>query len=281
MTSRHRASRRSSLRLRRPLIGVVLLAIVAGACGGATTSPTGGSAQPSGAASAEPSTAASQPAGSDSTGTVDFANAAAALSELDSYAFEVEIRARNTQTAGPSSFKEGTTSMSGTVVSGPEAASTLHLVTSDTDGKVTDETEIVRIGETAYLRIGGAAGSWQKIPAAQAGTFTALMDAFRPEQLFALYFVPIETDTTSIGQEIRNGIASTHYRGGEDVGEILGTISGVQGFWSSDIWLAQAGGYLVASQAGVQNSDASGGGSFQIVVNITNVNLAGPVAAPL
>jgi hypothetical protein len=256
------------------------MAVIVVACGGAATSPPGGSASPSDAASAEPSGAASQPAASDATGNVDFSNAAAALDELDSYAFAVEIKARNTVT-GPASIREGTTAMSGIVVNEPDEASTLHLVTSDKDGNVTDETEIARIGETAYLRIGGAKGSWQKIPAAEVGTFSALMDAFRPEQLFALYFVPIATDTTTVGQEFRNGIASTHYRGGEDVGEILGTISGVHGFWSSDIWLAQAGGHLVASQAGVQNSDASGGGSFQIVVDITDVNLAGPVVAPI
>ena len=275
MTSRHRARRRPAL-----LLSVIGAAVLAVACGGATTSPPGRSAQPSGDASVEPSPTASQPAGSDGAGTVDFSNAAAALDELDSYAFDVEIKARNTVT-GPAPIREGTTAMSGVVVNRPDKASTLHLVTSDKDGKVTDETEIVRIGEIAYLRISGAKGSWQKIPADQVGTFTALMDSFRPEQMFALYFVPIATDTTTVGQEFRNGIASTHYRGGEDVGEILGTISGVQGFWSSDIWLAQAGGHLVASQAGVQNSDASGGGSFQIVVNITDVNGAGPIAAPI
>ncbi|MCI0346587.1 MAG: hypothetical protein L0221_14260 [Chloroflexi bacterium] len=276
MTTRHRSGRRAAPWLR--LAGGVVIAAVA-ACDATTTSEPPASGEPSPATESAPGTAASQPAGSQDAG-VDFSNAADALNELESYAFDIEIRARNTQ-AGQTSIREGTTTMTGTVVNGGEPASTLHLFTSDKDGKVTDETEIVRVGETAYLRIGGATRPWQQIPAAQAETFIQVMDSFRPEKLFALYFVPIGTDTTTVGQELRNGIVSTHYRGGEDVGEILGTISGVQGSWSSDVWLAQSGGFLVASQAGVEGSDASGGGSFLIVVNITDVNAAGPVEPPI
>ncbi len=259
-----------------PLVGVLVLVVGAAGCGG-NPSPTG-SGEPSTAASSEPSGAASQPAGS-GTG-VDFSNAASALNELDSYSFSVEIQSTATQ-GGQTTIQEGTTTMTGTVVNAPEKASTLHLVTTEVDGTITDETEIALVGTTAYLRSGGASGSWQEIPAAQAGTFTQLMDAFRPEQMFALYFVPIGTETTFVAQETRNGVASTHYRGGEDVGAILGSIAGVQGSWSSDIWLAQDGGFLVASHAGVQGSDANGGGSFAIVVNITDVNAAGPVTAPI
>ena len=271
MTSRPRA---------RLVAGAIALSLLSAACDSTTTSTPPGSGEPSGAASSPPSSAPSQPASSGGSGGVDFSNAADALNELDSYAFAVEIQARNTQ-AGQTSIREGTTTMTGRVVNAPAKASTLHLTTAAVDGTVTDETEIVQVGESAYLRINGTKGSWQKIPADQAATFIQLMDAFRPEKMFALYFVPIGTDSTFVGQETRNGVASTHYRGGEDVGAILGTISGVQGSWSSDIWLAQAGGFLVASQAGVQGSDANGGGSFTIEVDITEVDLAGPITAPI
>ena len=99
--------------------------------------------------------------------------------------------------------------------------------------------------------------------------------------MFALYFVPIGTDMTVVGQETRNGIAATHYRGGEDVAAILGSIAGIQGSWSSDLWLAQAGGYLITAHAGVQGSDANGGGSFTVELNITDVNSAAPVTKPI
>jgi hypothetical protein len=271
-------SARGAITVRRLGFGTLALALAIVACDSTTSSPETSGESPS-AAAAQPSGAPSAPAGSEGTG-VDFSNAATALSALDSYMFSVRIQSSNTQ-AGQADVREGTTTMSGTVINVPEKASSLHLVTADVAGTVTDETEIVQVGPSVYLRSGGATGSWQEIPAAQAGAFTELMDSFRPEQMFALYFAPIGTDSMFVGQETRNGVASSHYRGGEDVGAILGSISGVQGSWSSDIWLAQAGGYLVASQAGVQGSDANGGGSFAIEVNITNVNSATPVTRPI
>ena len=256
----------------------LVLGFVMAACDSTTSSPHSFGESP-GAASAEPSGAASQPAASDGI-AVDFSNAAEALNGLDSYSFSVEIQSTNTQ-AGQTVAHPGTTTMSGTVINAPEKASSLHLVTADVAGTITDETEIMVVGTSAYLRSGGPSGAWQEIPADQAAAFTQLLDSFRPEEMFALYFVPIGTDSAFVGQETRNGVASTHYRGGEDVGAILGSISGVQGSWSSDIWLAQAGGFLVASQAGVQGSDANGGGTFAIEVNITNVDSAPPVTKPI
>ena len=265
-------------RARRVAVGGLALALTLGACDTTTSSEQPLSESP-GAGSSRPSGDPSEPAGSEGGG-VDFSNAATALRALDSYSFSVRIQASNTQ-AGQGVAREGTTTMSGTVINAPEKASSLHLVTADAAGTVKDETEIVQVGTSAYLRSGGAAASWQEIPAEQAGAFTQLMDSFRPEQMFALYFAPIGTDSTFVGQETRNGVASTHYRGGEDVGAILGSIAGVQGSWSSDIWLAQAGGFLVAAQAGVQGSDANGGGTFAIEVNISNVNSAPPVTKPI
>lgn len=274
---RSRTPRRAGAVCRLGVSGLVLAFAIA-ACDSTTSSPHsfGESASPG---ALQPSGAASQPAGSEGI-AVDFSNAAEALNALDSYSFSVEIQSTNTQ-AGQAVAHAGTTTMSGTVINAPEKASSLHLVTADVAGTITDETEIVVVGASSYLRSGGATGSWQEIPAAQAGAFKQLLDSFRPEEMFALYFVPIGTDSTFVGQETRNGVASTHYRGGEDVGAILGSIAGVQGSWSSDIWLAQAGGFLVASQAGVQGSDANGGGTFAIEVNITDVNSAPAVTKPI
>jgi hypothetical protein len=258
------------------LVALVVLSLLGAACDSTDASPS-----PSVAPSIEPSASASAPAGSIApTAPTDFSDAADGLAELDSYSFSVIIRAENTQ-AGQAVVKEGTTTMSGTVVNTEPKASSLHLTTAGIDGKVTDETEIIVIGDTSYLRSGGAAGSWQTIPADQAEGFNALMDGFRPEKMFALYFGPVAADNTTVGDEERNGVETTHYRGGEDVAELLGSIAGVLGAWSSDIWIARDGGYLVASEAGVQGSDANGGGSFTIKVDIKDVNSAGPLAAPL
>jgi hypothetical protein len=122
---------------------------------------------------------------------------------------------------------------------------------------------------------------WNAVPAVQAESFTQLADGFRPEQMFSLYFAPTGTDSVVVGDETHNGVATTHYRGGEDVGAILGEVVGVNGSWSSNIWLAKDGGYLVAAEARVEGSEATGGGSFSVVVDITEVNAAGPITPPI
>lgn len=266
-----------------PLVLVVLLvglALLVAACGGTASSGPGDSSGPSAEASSEPSVAPSDaPTGSEEpTAGTDFSPAADNLNNLDSYKFSVEIVTANV--TGGTGVTEGTTTMSGTVINAPSKASTLHLVSKDKDGTVTDDTEIVIIDTSVWLRSGGATGEWQAIPAAQAPIFTQLMDGFRPEKLFALYFVPIGTDNTVVGDEDRNGVPTTHYRGGEEVAAILGGIAGVQGSWTSDVWIARDGGYLVASEAGVEGSDANGGGSFSLIVNITDIESADNVVEP-
>jgi hypothetical protein len=253
----------------RPLLGTIVLALLVAACGGSSSSaPAGGSSEPS----AEASTAPSQEPGASEqpTGGADFSGAAQALDGLDSYQFSVEIASANAQ-GGQAPVSNGTTTFSGTVINKPDAASSLHMVSTDPDGTVTDDTEIVQIGAQSWMRSGGETATWQALPAAQAGTFLSIFDAFRPEKMFSMYFGPIGQGASSLGQEQRNGVSTTHYQGGEAVGAILGAIAGVQGSWKSDIWIAVDGGYLVHSEASVTGSDASGGGSFSVVVDVKDI----------
>jgi hypothetical protein len=280
MDSRTPAGAERARRWPDPLVLLVLivgLVLLVAACGGTASTGPEDSIGPSAEASSEPS---EDPTGSEEpTGGFDFSPAAQNLNDLDSYRFNVEIISANAE-GGQGVLLEGTTTMSGTVINAPSEASSLHLVTKDKDGNVTDETEIVLISEGAWLRSGGATSDWEAIPAAQVPIFTQLMDGFRPERLFSSYFVPIGTDNERVGDEDRNGLPTTHYRGGEAVGAILGTIAGVQGSWTSDIWIARDGAHLVASEAGVQGSDANGGGSFSLIVNITDIESADNVVEP-
>jgi hypothetical protein len=85
---------------------------------------------------------------------------------------------------------------------------------------------------------------------------------------------------TKVGTESKNGIDSTHYQGDESVGAILGTIAGVNGTWTSDVWIANDGGFLVHSEAGAKAAAGSDAGSYLIVVDISDPNSAGPIEPP-
>ena len=104
--------------------------------------------------------------------------------------------------------------------------------------------------------------------------------AFRPEQMFGTYFAGFGGNFTTIGTETKNGIDTTHYQGDEAIGALLGSIAGVNGQWTSDVWIANDGDYLVHSEAGVVAAAGTDTGSFLIVVDITDPNSAGPIEPP-
>ena len=62
-------------------------------------------------------------------------------------------------------------------------------------------------------------------------------------------------------------------------GEIV-AIAGVQGQWSSDVWIANDGGFLVHSEAGAEGAAGTDSGGFNIVVDISEPNAAGPIEPP-
>jgi len=273
----------------RGLVLLLLTAVVAVvACGGSSASPSpstasGASAGPSEPAASEapsqaPSTAPSEGA---SGGPVDFGDAATKLSTLDSYKFTVEIQSSESAGSGTTPVSAGTTSFSGTVINSPEKAQTLEMVTKDADGNVTDANSFILLPGKAYTK-SGADGKWEEIPAAQADLYIQALGSFRPESMFAMYFAAAATDNVRVGDETKNGVAATHFRGGDAMGAILGALAGVNGQWSSDVWLAKDGDYLVHSEASVAAATATSGGSFSIVVDITDINSSSNVvAAPM
>jgi hypothetical protein len=168
--------------------------------------------------------------------------------------------------------------MSGVVVNQPEKASSLEQEELDAAGNVTSSSGIIVIGTDAWVGSGG--DTWTPIPAAQADAFIQAMAGFRPEQMFGMYFAGFGGNFSEVGSESKNGIDSTHYQGDEEVGALLGQIAGFQGQWTSDVWIAKDGGFLVHSEAGAEAAAGAEAGSFHIVVDITDPNSAGPVEPP-
>lgn len=273
---------RMTARGRRPLlilgvIGVLMLA----ACGGAASqAPTSGSDGSTGQGDTPTATPAPT-VGTDGSivpgdGGTAFASATTALDALDSYAFRVEIASTSIE-GDATTFSR--TLMSGVVVNRPEKASSLEQSDLDKDGNVTSSSGTIVIGADAWIR-SDPAGPWTAIPAAQADIMIQSMAAFRPEQMFGLYFAGIGGNFTSVGNETRNGVKATHYKGDEAIGAILGAIAGFQGTWSSDAWIANDGGFLVHSEASAEAPAGSKAGRFLIMVDITDPNSAGPIKRP-
>lgn len=259
---------------------VAAVVLLAAACGGAA-SPSPSSGGPAGTegpgVSDEPTAGVTagpgESSGTAGTGTAAFTAATTALDALDSYAYSVEIQSSG---AGGASH----TLMTGVVVNKPSKASSLEQATIEADGTKSGETGIILIGDQAWLRNGAPTAPWTEVPASQAAIFVQTFAAYRPEQMFGIYFAGIGGNFADAGSETRNGVSATRYKGDEAVGAILGAIAGVQGTWSSDVWIANDGGYLVRSEASATAGTGTAGGSFSIVVDITEINSAGPIAPP-
>jgi hypothetical protein len=254
---------------------LVALLGVAACGGGSSTAPTGGpGASPTSGETEGPDesegTGESQAPGDASEA---FTAATTALDALDSYSYSVEIEA--VDTASGTSH----TRLSGTVDNAQDGR-LLNQQTLDADGNVTDESAILIIGTGAWLRQGGDDAEWTAVPAAQADVFVQSLAAYRPEQMFGLYFAGFGGNFAEVGSETKNGVETTHYQGDEALGAMLGAIAGVQGKWSSDAWIATDGGYLVHSEASAAGESGGTGGSFKIVVDITDINSAEALQPP-
>lgn len=253
------------------ILGLLTAMAFAGCGGSASAAPSAADGTPT----AAPTDAATEPAASDTGAAssepgqdpLDFSAAATNLESADSYRFNVELQTSSTDGGDASA---GSTIFSGIVINKPDKAQTLDLTDKDQNGDITSQTSYILLAANAYVR-DGADGTWTEIPAAQADMFIQALSGFRPEQLFSLYFAPGAADNTRVGDEQKNGVSTTHYKGGEGIGAILSAIAGVSGTWSSDVWISKDGGYLVHSEASVAASDSSSGG-FSVVVDITDIN---------
>lgn len=253
--------------------------LLAGACGGsASAAPT---LAPGETATPPPTAAPGTTAGPDSSvglpdGALAFGAATSSLDALDSYEFGVEI-ASTTTTAGVET--KSRTVMTGVVVNRPDKASSLQMNEYDESGTVSSTTGIIIIGDASWVR-SDTSGPWESIPLAQASLFAQSFAAFRPEKLFGVYFATLGNDFTNAGTETKNGVPSTHYKGGEGIGSVFAAIAQFQGTWTSDVWLATDGDYLVHSEAAGQGTSAGDTGSFLMTVDITKPNAAEPIEAP-
>jgi hypothetical protein len=253
----------------------VAFAIGVAACGGSGSSAAPGTSEAP--ASSQAGTATEGPTLAPvptSAGTVDFGDAATKLSSLDSYTFDVQIVSQSTTASG---VQAGSTEFSGTM-DNKNKAEALDIVEKDGSGTVTSESHFILLPDSAYTKDGG---TWTAVPAAQASIFTQAFAAFQPVQLFSIYWLPGVNDNSLAGEEQKNGVDCLHLKGATNLGTILSGITGVSSSWSSDVWIAKDGGYLVHSEIAAVGADGTSSGQFSILIDINKINgVTGSVVAP-
>ncbi|HEY2916948.1 MAG TPA: hypothetical protein VGI98_07010 [Candidatus Limnocylindrales bacterium] len=262
----------------RSLLILVAVGALAGCSSAASSAP--GTSTDGGGGGGPTQAPASQAAGGagssqDVTAGAAFGPAATALDSLDSYKFDVEITSSENGTFGAA----GTTSFTGVVVNKPDKEQLLDQVARDAGGNVTSELHILVIGDRAWTRQ-TADGTYVELPAAGVTGMLAGLLAFQPAKLFGTAFGTLGSDYHLVGTESKNGVDAQHFHGDQSIGTFFSALSGTSGSWSSDVWLASDGGYLVSSSVAAAAADASSAGSFAIDVEITNVNDPGNAQQP-
>jgi hypothetical protein len=268
------------IRLRRTLpvpVGMLVAVLALAACGGGSTpaaSSAPGATQAAGSTTAPATTsggaATEAPAASSAGGGINIGGAAASLDNLDNYSFKIEMKAE-----GGSEFMlvpaGGSLVMKGDVILKPTPAVDVTMTTSG--GGAASAIGYRIIGPTAYVNLGG--DSWMAAPADDA---EKAVDAFKPEQMLGS-FSSLE-GLSKVGEEDKNGIPSDHYSSAADPG--IGDMFGLPGAtWTSDVWIAKDGGYVVSAALTATGKSASGEqGTFSMTVDVTGANNPNLVIEP-
>ena len=252
-----------------PVPVLMLVAVLAlAACGGSTpaassepgATPAAGTTAAPAATSGAAGTEA--PAASPAEGGIDIGSAAASLDNLDNYSFKIEMKAE-----GGSEFmmvpSGGSLVMEGDVILKPTQAVDVTMTTGD--GTTTSVIGYRIIGDTAYINLGG--DSWMAAPADDA---QSAVDAFKPEQMLGSYS-NLE-GLSKVGEEDKNGVPSDHYSSTADPG--IGSMFGLPGAtWTSDVWIAKDGGFVVSAAMTATGKNESGEqGTFVMTVDVTGAN---------
>lgn len=250
------------------LAGAFALAV--GACGGSSASPAassgGGATQ---AASTPAATASTAPAASTSSG--DSGNAISALSDLSSYKVKLAITSKGTK-SGIAAM--GNITMSGIVVLKPAKASDITMSLggsapgdSAASSGLSLGLRMVEVNGKSYVDMGTGT-----LTESTDSSQTSMADSLAPDKLLGETASYLK-DMKSVGDEQKNGIATSHYHADDTVLKEAATGLSMLGLtnatWNWDVWTAKDGGYVVSYQ--LKGTDSTGA-ELSMTLDISDVN---------
>jgi len=230
----------------RRVVGVGLgLALLVAACGGSssTANPIGGG-------------------GGGGGGNSLTSGLSSNLDQLTSYRFSWTVFGASSGGAG-SPMSTGSFATTGVVINKPTKAISVNSF----------GLQYIQVGSQTWSSFDGT--SWYP-----ADTSTDI-STFLPTKDYAQWFDTNSTQFTSAGDETKNGVACTHFKGNSSLSALYAGIAGVSANFQADLWVAKEGNYPVSGVYGFTASAGGQAGSFGYSFDITNVNDASnQVTAP-
>jgi hypothetical protein len=187
------------------------------------------------------------------------ADAVSKLSDIKSFRFTMTMK------GGSYGSLLGSEPMTGIIISSPEKASDVTMM----------GMEVIEVGGKTYTNIG--VGGWIQSKDSSA---SSTADSLSPEKMLGAYVSPdMASGYKSVGDEQKNGVATSHFTADSSAMAEYGSLVGVTGgTWTADVWIAKDGGYPVSVKIGV----TGGSSDFEFSMDITNVNdPANKITAPI
>jgi hypothetical protein len=238
---------------------VAVTALVVAGCGGNSATP---------APSATPTSAASATA-TDSAGTnanAGLAGAAAALGNQNSYKFSMSLIG---------DFGSMLASLAGSTDTADNISGTITLMPDKQADINGSGFHIIETQGFDYMDLAGT-GSFSQTPITN-----SMVDTFSPSTIFSNSIVASTfADWNLVGTESKGGVQADHYQADDAAVATYGSVLGITGAtWTTDVWVAHDGGYLLSVNISAKAADGSM--PYEMKFDITNVNDAGnKVAAP-
>ncbi|MGD0123135.1 MAG: hypothetical protein ABSC46_11310 [Candidatus Limnocylindrales bacterium] len=196
--------------------------------------------------------------------------ASSAFSNITSYKFSMTLAGGEfgsmLSAFGSGSSGDTPFTMSGTITVKPQKAADITM----------GGFHMVEVGGFDYLDMTGT-GTFYKT----AATSSSLADSFSPATMFSGFVgSSSSSDYGKVGSGSKNGVAADHYQASTQAMAAYASTQGITGAtWSSDVWIAQNGGYPVSMAIIAVASDKTI--AYEIKFDITNVNdPANKVSAP-
>jgi hypothetical protein len=248
------------------LAGAVALAVAA--CSGSSSTPAPSSPA---AASSAPAVASAPAASTGAAASADAGGATgnpiSALSDLNSYKLNLTMSSKGT-TGGLAAL--GDISMQGTVVAKPEKATDITVTLGGAAPGASAaglSMRIVEVNGKTYTDFG-------------TGTLTESTDSSQASMAASLSPEKLLGSLTSyltlmqpVGDEQKNGVATTHYQGDDKTFAAAAPALAMLGLkdakWTWDVWIAKEGGYAVSY---AMNGSGSDNASMSVTMDVSDVN---------
>jgi hypothetical protein len=249
-------------------LGLVLSLALAGCSSTASPTPNPDATRTPEPTAVEP-TAEPTPEASGATGGTgpDINGASSALANLSSYRFAISIKGFGI--AGLTA--DSVFSMEGTKVLKPDKALKFNMVGLSGDTAIT----YIVIGTDSWMDLGS--GIFIRVPSDTANA-EQLFDSFQADQFFGSNLASLAGGWVAVGQEDKNGVATTHFHvdkdspGGTSLAAAWGDTAVI------DTWVANDGGYLVSVKfSGVQPGQTV---PFEIGLDISGIDDPANVISP-